>query len=235
MTQSTIINDNYPKSGPISDEQLKQMALNNYLQEQSKTYNFPTEIVPLPSKGLVYPETSPLRSGTVEMKYMTAREEDILTSANLIKQGVVLDKLMQSISKKVPGMEQMMGGMMGDMMGGMMGGKKDTKPKEKVVIDENFSTANVELFKKGKFTAPVNLSFGNDNRTCAIRVPAARKMVSVAMACVASCKLNCKAQINRAPIRTITIMIGKSQSFLLAFKNANSSFIKDISIPRIDY
>jgi hypothetical protein len=43
-------------------------------------YQFPTEIVDLPSKGYFYPETSPLSSGKVELKYMTAKEEDILTS-----------------------------------------------------------------------------------------------------------------------------------------------------------
>ena len=37
---------------------------------------FPTEEVTLPSKGLLYPEGSPLRKGVIEMKYMTAREED---------------------------------------------------------------------------------------------------------------------------------------------------------------
>lgn len=58
---------------------------------------FPTEMVELPSKGLVYPEDSPLRSGKVEMKYMTAREEDILTNQNYIKQGIVLDKLLKSL------------------------------------------------------------------------------------------------------------------------------------------
>jgi len=46
---------------------------------------FPTEVVDLPSQGLLYPKDSPLSSGTIEIKYMTAREEDILTSANLIK------------------------------------------------------------------------------------------------------------------------------------------------------
>jgi hypothetical protein len=46
---------------------------------------FPTEVVDLPSKGLLYPKDSPLSSGQIEIKYMTAREEDILTSANLIK------------------------------------------------------------------------------------------------------------------------------------------------------
>jgi hypothetical protein len=60
-------------------------------------FKFPTEIVELPSKGLLYPKDNPLSSGKVEMKYMTAREEDILTNQNYIRQGIVLDKLMQSL------------------------------------------------------------------------------------------------------------------------------------------
>ena len=60
-------------------------------------YDFPTEVIGLPSKGLIYPETSPLSKGTIEIKYMTAREEDILSSQNLIKKGVVLDKLFESV------------------------------------------------------------------------------------------------------------------------------------------
>jgi len=59
--------------------------------------NFPTEAVELPSKGLIYPETSPLSSGVVEMKYMTAREEDILTNQSYISKGIVLDKLLESL------------------------------------------------------------------------------------------------------------------------------------------
>ena len=47
-------------------------------------YQFPTEEVTLPSKGLLYPEGSPLRKGVIEMKYMTAKEEDILTNQNYI-------------------------------------------------------------------------------------------------------------------------------------------------------
>ena len=60
-------------------------------------FNFPTEVVDLPSKGLVYPETFPLSSGTIEMKYMTAKEEDILTNQAYISKGVVFDKLLQSL------------------------------------------------------------------------------------------------------------------------------------------
>ena len=58
---------------------------------------FPAEEVTLPSKGLLYPKDSPLRSGILEMKYMTAREEDILTNQNLIQKGTVIDKLLQSL------------------------------------------------------------------------------------------------------------------------------------------
>jgi hypothetical protein len=58
---------------------------------------FPTEIVELPSKGLLYPADSPLASGTIEMKYMTAKEEDILTNQNYIEKGIVIDKLLQAL------------------------------------------------------------------------------------------------------------------------------------------
>lgn len=60
-------------------------------------FKIPTEIIELPSKGLLYPEGSELAKGTVEMKYMTAREEDILTNQSYIKNGTVLDKLMKSL------------------------------------------------------------------------------------------------------------------------------------------
>jgi hypothetical protein len=52
--------------------------------EENK-FKFPTEIVELPSKGLVYPQENPLSSGKIEMKYMTAKEEDILTNQSYIQ------------------------------------------------------------------------------------------------------------------------------------------------------
>jgi len=60
-------------------------------------FKFPTEEVELPSKGLLYPEGHPLKSGKIEMKYMTAKEEDILTNQNYIAKGIVLDKLLQAL------------------------------------------------------------------------------------------------------------------------------------------
>ena len=60
-------------------------------------FKFPTEEVELPSKGLIYPESNPLSSGKVELKYMTAKEEDILSNQAYIQKGVVLDKLLRSL------------------------------------------------------------------------------------------------------------------------------------------
>lgn len=64
--------------------------------EESK-FTLPTETVELPSKGLLYPEDSELAKGTIEIKYMTAKEEDILTNQSYIKNGTVLDKLIRSL------------------------------------------------------------------------------------------------------------------------------------------
>tara|TARA_B100000287_G_scaffold257848_1_gene242377 strand:- start:1397 stop:2173 length:777 start_codon:yes stop_codon:yes gene_type:complete len=58
---------------------------------------FPSEIVDLPSGGSIYPKESPLSSGKIELKYMTTKEEDILTSQNLIKKGIVVDRLLDSL------------------------------------------------------------------------------------------------------------------------------------------
>ena len=60
-------------------------------------FKFPTEEVELPSKGLIYPKEHPLSSGKVEIKYMTAKEEDILSNQAYIQNGTVLDKLLDSV------------------------------------------------------------------------------------------------------------------------------------------
>ena len=76
---------------------LQLVLIKNNVMEQNKQ-QFPAEEVTLPSKGLLYPEDSPLRSGKIEMKYMTAREEDILTNQNFIANGTVIDKSILIIS-----------------------------------------------------------------------------------------------------------------------------------------
>lgn len=58
---------------------------------------YPTESIDLPSEGYFYPASHPLSSGTLEVKMMTAKEEDILTNANYIKKNIMLDKLLEAV------------------------------------------------------------------------------------------------------------------------------------------
>ena len=77
------------------DPNIVELAKQRYeAKQQSK---LPSVIVSLPSAGKIYPESSPLRSGQIEMRYMTAYDEDILTNTSYIKNGVVFDKLLESI------------------------------------------------------------------------------------------------------------------------------------------
>jgi hypothetical protein len=60
-------------------------------------FKLPTETITLPSKGLLYPKENPLSKGEIEMSYMSAKHEDILTNSNYIKNGTVIDKLLQAL------------------------------------------------------------------------------------------------------------------------------------------
>ena len=58
----------------------------------------PTEFVELPSQGRYYPAGHALhKQTTIEIRHMTAKEEDILTSETLLKKGLALDRLIQSV------------------------------------------------------------------------------------------------------------------------------------------
>jgi len=65
---------------------------------QNQQYSVPTEFVDLPSAGVHYHAAHPLhQKDVIEIKQMTAKEEDILTSKSLLKKGVALDKVIQSV------------------------------------------------------------------------------------------------------------------------------------------
>jgi len=85
------LNDDY-----TNDNVVEQLRKEHELKEL-KNYQFPTEVIELPSRGLIYPLDNPLASGKIEMQYMTAKEEDILTTQSYIKDGSVLDRLFQSL------------------------------------------------------------------------------------------------------------------------------------------
>jgi len=78
-----------------SNENLINLATQNY--DKTKKSTLPTEVVTLASGGKVYSKTNPLSSGKIEMRYMTAYDEDILTNASYIKEGIVLDKLLEAL------------------------------------------------------------------------------------------------------------------------------------------
>lgn len=65
--------------------------------EPPKEQSYASEVVELPSRGLFYPPDHPLSKGTIELRPMTAKDEDILTTESYIRKGVVLDKLFQSL------------------------------------------------------------------------------------------------------------------------------------------
>ena len=137
-------------------------------------YAFPTEELSLPSNGLLYPEDSPLRSGTIEVKYMTAKEEDILTSTNLIEKGIVIDKLMESViaDPKVKLDDLLVGDKNAVMLGTrVLGYGKEyevtiTDPDTGLEVDTSFDLTKLKtkkvdekLFKDGNkfdFTLPVS-------------------------------------------------------------------------------
>jgi hypothetical protein len=64
---------------------------------QKMETRFPNETILIPSHGHFYSEDNPLSSGTLELKQMSCREEDILSSKNLIQKNIVLDKLLEAV------------------------------------------------------------------------------------------------------------------------------------------
>ena len=94
--QEALKND-ATKSSVSTSHGKAQEPITSHQTDQVQKIQYPSEVVELPSRGWFYEPSSPLASGRVDIKYMTAREEDILTSQNLIKKGVVLDKLLEAL------------------------------------------------------------------------------------------------------------------------------------------
>ena len=85
-------------AAPVVDETPAPIATTNNSEGATFNWSVPTEFVTLPSGGKFYPESHPLHDKeTVEIRYMTAKEEDILTSRSLIKEGVVIDRLLKNL------------------------------------------------------------------------------------------------------------------------------------------
>lgn len=69
-------------------------------QQQKNILEFvaPTQFVELPSQGLYYSPEHPLYNKEhIEVRYMSAKDEDILSSQNLIKKGVAIDRFLENV------------------------------------------------------------------------------------------------------------------------------------------
>jgi len=109
-------------------------------------FSVPSEVIDLPSKGLIYAKENPLSSGEIEMKYMTAKEEDILTNINLLRQGIAIENMLKSLIKSPINYEDLT---LGDRNGLLIGSRilaygKDyaftytnpnTQEEERIVMD----------------------------------------------------------------------------------------------------
>ena len=91
---NTPIEDNTPAATTAA------VGIGAPASDSSPAFNWsvPTEFVELPSRGLFYPPGHPLhQQETIEIRFMTAKEEDIITSRSLLKAGVALDRMLQNI------------------------------------------------------------------------------------------------------------------------------------------
>ncbi len=126
---------------------------------EENALKFPTETIELPSKGLIYPEDNPLSSGKIEMKYMTAKEEDILSNQSYIQNGTVLDKLLKAlIVSKVNYSDLIVGDKNAVMIAArVLGYGKDYKFEYKgEEVEVDLSTLENKEFDESSITQGVN-------------------------------------------------------------------------------
>jgi len=91
--------ERFNKASEINTDPPPQVAVTNP-QTEDAALNFvaPTDFVELPSKGNFYPSEHPLNGqGHIEIRQMTAKDEDILTSSALLKKGIAIERLLQNL------------------------------------------------------------------------------------------------------------------------------------------
>lgn len=87
--------NNEDRLGPPVEED---SGISGAVQGSDLNFVSPTEFVDLPSRGQYYPANHPLKGkDTIEIKFMTAKEEDILTSKALLKKGIAIDRMLQNL------------------------------------------------------------------------------------------------------------------------------------------
>tara|TARA_Y100000034_G_C6907363_1_gene421531 strand:- start:2082 stop:2936 length:855 start_codon:yes stop_codon:yes gene_type:complete len=90
--------NNQDRTSAPTDELPPTPAITKTPPDGGFSFVTPTEFVELPSGGAFYPEGHPLRGQeTIEIRHMTAKDEDILTSRALLKKGIAIDRLLKSV------------------------------------------------------------------------------------------------------------------------------------------
>jgi hypothetical protein len=180
---------------------------------------FPTEMVELPSKGLLYPQDSPLASGQVEMKYMTAREEDILTNQNYIQNGTVIDKLLQSLIVTPINYGELLVGDKNAILiaSRILGYGKDYEFEylgEKQVVDLTLikpKQVNEELFKPGKNEFTYTMPSSGTNITFKLLTHADEQSVDQEVKGLKKINKESSAELSTRLKRMITSVEGNSE------------------------
>ena len=166
-----------------------QQATTNNDSGGGLSFVVPTEFVELPSKGQFYPEGHPLHNeDTIEVKHMTAKEEDILTSRALLKKGIAIDRLLQSliVNKNIKPHEMLVGDKNAIMIAARISGygseynTRITCPNCSAV---NEPEIDLEEVKKTKLAFDAdgleNVEGPTDNGTFLITLPVTKAVVEV--------------------------------------------------------
>jgi hypothetical protein len=139
----------------------------------------PTEVIDLPSTGLIYPKESPLSKGQIEMQYMTARHEDILTNINNLRNGTAIEKTLKALIQSDVNYDDLL---LGDRNGLLIAARilaygkdyqfKLTNPetKEEEIVNSDLQTMEYKkidesLFKSGKNEFEFELPFSKNKVT----------------------------------------------------------------------
>jgi hypothetical protein len=215
------------------------------------TFKMPTETVELPSQGLVYPESSPLSSGKIEMKYMTAKEEDILTNKALIEKGTVLDELVKSLIVSDVNYEDLIVGdknaiLVASRVLGYGSEYKFTWGGEEQIVDlatiEN-KTLNTKLFKKGVNEFEFKLPHSNIDITFKLLTGKDEKKINAELEGLKKINKNFSAELSTRMKYIITSVGGNrdmkdirefvDNAFLARDSRALREYIKEVQ-PDID-
>ena len=83
--------------GLTEEDKIREQLAAGQIPTRQIHENIPTEEIELPSQGRYYPQGHALSTGKIALRYPTAKDEDVLTSRNLIQKGTVIDVFLQSL------------------------------------------------------------------------------------------------------------------------------------------